>query len=495
MAEKVGDFYGLLGMRVDAGSFATANKILSTVKTAVAAFVGFEITKGIIDTVGSVIELGGKINDQSAKTGVAAETLQEYTFAAGLASVGNEELVGSLGKLNKGLAELKTTGKGNAADGLKSIGIALNDPAVKAQNLDEILLEIADKFQEMPDGPKKVAAAMDLFGKSGASLIPFLNQGGDGINRLKQEARELGVVIDNDTIASLDDLGDNVDRLKAGWQGVKNQAVAAILPLLSDLMPGLISSMKDAVAWTREHKDEIREFVSTTGRAIKYVIQALIVIGQAVAKVFKAVGTVIGEGVARFVLFIQSIGREFASAWEWVKSSAQALWDRLSAIGGGIADVFRFVADKIKAVFKAAFDWVEEKVRWLVDKVQAAIDALNAGAKKTLDRLGVKPEDQSTAAKAAATGIDIVIPSVVQDMLFGSDAGSPSAPTSGNAPSLPAGVTGQPLASNVDVGGININVQPGPGMDEKQLAARVGEVVDERMSQVFRHAGADNGVA
>jgi hypothetical protein len=42
---------------------------------------------------------------------------------------------------------------------------------------------------------------MDLFGRSGANLIPLLNQGSEGITELEQKARELGVTMGEEAFA------------------------------------------------------------------------------------------------------------------------------------------------------------------------------------------------------------------------------------------------------------------------------------------------------
>jgi hypothetical protein len=50
------------------------------------------------------------------------------------------------------------------------------------------LLEVANAFQKMPDGARKSAIALKLFGLEGAKLIPFLNEGAKGIQALEDEA-------------------------------------------------------------------------------------------------------------------------------------------------------------------------------------------------------------------------------------------------------------------------------------------------------------------
>ena len=49
--------------------------------------------------------------------------------------------------------------------------------------LRRVMMQVADAFKKMPDGAEKAGLAMKLFGKSGADLIPLLNEGADGLTK------------------------------------------------------------------------------------------------------------------------------------------------------------------------------------------------------------------------------------------------------------------------------------------------------------------------
>lgn len=66
----------------------------------------------------------------------------------------------------------------------------------------------------MPDGADKSALAMKVFGKSGMELIPLLNEGSDGITKLTDRARELGLVFDEQAGRNADAFNDGLDELK-----------------------------------------------------------------------------------------------------------------------------------------------------------------------------------------------------------------------------------------------------------------------------------------
>jgi hypothetical protein len=53
----------------------------------------------------------------------------------------------------------------------------------------------------MPDGAEKSALAGQIFGEAEAELIPFLNQGRDGITELTDELRSLGIEMSDESAA------------------------------------------------------------------------------------------------------------------------------------------------------------------------------------------------------------------------------------------------------------------------------------------------------
>jgi hypothetical protein len=139
---------------------------------------------GLGALVGRTIELGDSMNDMSQRTGVSVESLARFRKAAATSGTDIDAVAKSLVKLSKGLYETAQTGKGPASEALQTLGISATDATGKLKTADQVTLEIANKFKTMPDGIEKTALAMQLFGKSGADMIPMLNEGGKAIESL-----------------------------------------------------------------------------------------------------------------------------------------------------------------------------------------------------------------------------------------------------------------------------------------------------------------------
>lgn len=177
--------------------------------------------------------------DHAAKTaqklGVSVEALQQLQFAASLGGVAAEGLTNSLRFLSKNLFEA-AQGTETALEPFQRLGIAVKDASGKIKPADKILGEVADRFKTMPNGVEKTALSMQIFGKAGADLIPLLSSGSAEIERLKNRANELGIVIDASTAKMSEEFNDALTEAQASLAGLRNAIGAKLIPVLTPLI-------------------------------------------------------------------------------------------------------------------------------------------------------------------------------------------------------------------------------------------------------------------
>lgn len=141
---------------------------------------------------------------------------------------------------------------------LQKLGVATQDAAGKTRPFSDILLDVADKFKTMPNGPEKTTLAMQLFGKSGKTLLPILNKGSDGIKDLEDQADKLGLTLSGknvDAVAKYSEAHKKVAEaqkaftLQVGMQALPMwQKVADAQTKATQVFQGLPGPIKDAVA-------------------------------------------------------------------------------------------------------------------------------------------------------------------------------------------------------------------------------------------------------
>ncbi len=186
--------------------------------------------------VKNALDTGEALNKMSQKTGIAVEQLSELSYAAKLADVSNE----TLGKGIKALSESLVAANdptSKQAKLFKELGVNIKGDTLSA------LEQLAKQYQALPDGATKAALSTELFKKAGQDMIPFLNQGADGIAKLRGEARALGLTMSSETAKAAEQFNDNLKALQAssGKLGVS---------LLNEMGPGLVKAseaMKEAL--------------------------------------------------------------------------------------------------------------------------------------------------------------------------------------------------------------------------------------------------------
>lgn len=214
---------------------ALDKKITSVTQTLGAlteAFVGSALVHGLAEFVSSQIEAGSVINDLSEKLGVGTDDLQAFQFATGLAGVSAESAGKALQFLNRNVGEA-LDGNAGAAEAFAKLGLSLKDSNGDVREAGDLIPDIADAFAGMGSDAERTAAAMKIFGKSGADLLPFLKGGSEGAKEMLAEFNRLGGGMSKGFIQAADAAGDEVDKVKFAFNGWKSQIVFAILPAVT----------------------------------------------------------------------------------------------------------------------------------------------------------------------------------------------------------------------------------------------------------------------
>lgn len=177
----------------------------------------------------AAINQADAMRDLSIRTGVSTEILSAYGYAAKQTGTDIDELGKGLILLSKN-ATAALDPKSRQAGLFKAL---LGDDYKKdLGDLETLVPKIATAFAGLEDGPTKAALALQLFGRSGANMIEFLNSGGEGLDEFAQKAADLGVIISQDTADSADNLNDTLADLKTLTGGLGLQIAEALLPSL-----------------------------------------------------------------------------------------------------------------------------------------------------------------------------------------------------------------------------------------------------------------------
>ena len=187
----------------------------------------------VVQQTAAAIALGDAYGKMSERTGQSVERLSELKLAAENSDTSLGTLSRGITTLSRGMLDFVQRGTGPVGEALQQLGIAVTDANGNLRDADAVLDDVADALAGMENGTEKAAIAAELFGGGvGRELIPLLNQGSEGIDRLAQKSRALGVVWSDEASQAAEDFGDSLNVLLTAGSGVFQTAAQFWLCLL-----------------------------------------------------------------------------------------------------------------------------------------------------------------------------------------------------------------------------------------------------------------------
>jgi phage-related protein len=415
------------------GAAKTLTSRMGPLSGALGALAPVATVGGLAALVGKTIEAGDKFNDLSQRTGVSVESLAKFNKAAATSGTDIDAVAKGLNKLNRGMFEAATTGKGKAADALNFLGISAKDAAGNIKSADQATLEIADKFSKIQDPAAKAALAADLFGKAGVEMIPMLNEGGKAIESLSVKMTTAFAEKADQYSDKLAVLGGKVGGLAAGLtmallpalelvvDGITAVvdvigklpgpiqtiiglfaglaiALAALAPALSLLagtglwttittaftgflafmsatfVPAMLAFFSGPVGWITlaviAVVAMVYAFREPIGKFISWMGEQLSGLAKSIGDVVTGIGKTIYGAVDTVN---KTIRAGIGAVWDWVSKS-------ISSVAGALAKPFEVAAGAIKGVLRSVLQFGAQVINGFLGAVNQMINAVNSVA-------------------------------------------------------------------------------------------------------------------
>lgn len=284
--------------------------------------------------VHQVVQQADLIDKASQATGVNAQELQRLKYAADLSGVSFENLRASLGFLNR-TSHAASIGSKEAGAAFASFGVRVTDASGKLRPSEALIGDLADKFKAMPDGTKKSALAMRVFGEAGTALIPLLNEGRAGIAGMGNELEQLGGVMSPEQIRAGVILGDTITKLKTSFFGLALTVAGPLLKPLNEVANRLLE-------WWKANRDglklQVEEGFNKIRSAIDFLVMKFRPLAEAARWSYEKLGGLKGvAAVLAIVLGVQLAGAFGGAALAMGKFIAglklATFWQSLAAVG------------------------------------------------------------------------------------------------------------------------------------------------------------------
>lgn len=264
------------------------------------AFAGMGLA-GVTFVTKRFIDLGDALNKMSARTGATVEWLSAMSYGAERSGATIEMLEQAIRKLNKAIAEAQN-GNRTPYEVFRRLRIDPSSMEFKSMDAGAQFELVARRLNEVQSQAEKTRLAMTLFEEGGVMLLPLL---GD-IDKLKQKAKELGIIMTKDQ-------ADAAAALLDAWTNVKYQLNAIFMSLGEAIAPALKQVAKMLSTWAIPIKNFLKQhrelfILMAKGLALILVIGGVLAtVGALIAGIGVTVKA-IGSGLALIGVLFKGIG-------------------------------------------------------------------------------------------------------------------------------------------------------------------------------------------
>jgi hypothetical protein len=397
-ADRFSDAMDRAGDKAQSAQSSVAQMTLAIAGVGVAVIGSLAALRGFVDYVGQQTQQLVDLADRADRAGMSVTELQQSLFAARSAGVSDKDFFAGIDKIGADLTQagqqVTEFGKLFEANGLK----------IKGQNGQLISTKqaLTDIMGLMEDASPRVQQRLAQIVGVSASWIPFLKQGEDQFEAMKQKAADLGVIIDSDTIAKAQQFNAQWKEAVAVWDLQFKASIASILPLLTQLATlasGVISGLGAAGGavgrWLTPVDDQNKAQLSDTINDVYRLREQVEALGGVIDKQsFKGF---------RAANLASMLGLPDGATLQQV----DALLDKVQKQYDGTPDRIRVTPASGSTVLpsmggKDDIDHTTDAIERQIAKMQADADAAGKGAAE-LERLRVEAQLYAAAERAGIT--------------------------------------------------------------------------------------------
>lgn len=159
----------------------------------------------------SAITNSDDLNTLAKQTGLTTAEIQKMQFAADRIDVSFSDIEGALKKMKGKMDPANAT--------FQQLGVSVTNADGSLRDASEVFYESIAALSQIENETERDQVAMDLFGKSADNLAGIIDDGGAALEQYGKEAEEMGLILDQETLDSLNTLNDTIDALKANFAG------------------------------------------------------------------------------------------------------------------------------------------------------------------------------------------------------------------------------------------------------------------------------------
>lgn len=215
----------------NADQVANATKGLSTV--------GARVASTLLDIGYSTVKASDELNTLAKQTGLSTAEIQKFQYASELVDVSVSDITGALRRL--------TSNMDSQEDTWNRLGISTRDASGEMRDANEVFYETLDALSRIENETERDQVAMTLFGRNANQLAGIIDDGGKALREMGDEAENLGLILSQDTLDSINSVNDTVDRLRAQFRATFAENGAKLVEELTPLINRVANALSNVV--------------------------------------------------------------------------------------------------------------------------------------------------------------------------------------------------------------------------------------------------------
>lgn len=308
------------------------------------------------------IDRAAKASDRLA---ISTESLTSLAHAANLSGSSMEGLVKGLTLMLKNLGDAKM-GTGEAVVALERLGLSAKE--LSGLGADAAFVKIADAINKLPTAADKTVVAMKIFGRSGADLLPLMQEGATGIREMMEDARRLGTTFTREQARMVEAANDAGDRLGAAFSGIKTQLTIALAPAIqatTDKLTQWVSSLNaggGAAGKFTGAMTQLGKAVGFIADVVHFAQGGFYKMQLAVTKVFEFLAKAVAKAVSEAIRLVNKLpGVNINDSGGFLTALADELGNTTGGLQKKIDDIMLGPAPSAK--INAFFDDIEQRAK------------------------------------------------------------------------------------------------------------------------------------
>lgn len=289
----------------------------------------------------------------SRNTGFSVEELQKMQYASDRIDVSMEAMTGSLTKMTKQMAS------GNSA--FDTLGVSITNADGTMRDATDVWYDSLAALSQVENGTLRDQLAMELFGKSAMELSGIVDDGGEALRNLGQEAEDAGLILSGDAVSAAGQFNDAMDEVKAKAEQAFFSAGAALAESLLPKLEELIDWVSQVISWFAQLDGDTQTLILTVVGLVAAIspvaglLSGIATMAGFLGTAFTVLTGPIGLVVAAIAAVI-AIGVSLYKNWDTIKQKASELWSNVTSTFESIRSS---IADKINAARDAVSNAIE----------------------------------------------------------------------------------------------------------------------------------------